>query len=120
MSRAEAIERAQGHFQSGAFLAELARRVSYRTESQNPRASEVLRAYLQDELLPAFAELGFSARLVESPSGNSPFLVAEYREEGPAPTMLMYGHGDVVQGMQGEWRDGLDPWRTTTVGDRIY
>src|SRR4051812_14378919 len=120
MSRAEAIAQARQHLHSGAFLAELARRVGYPTESQNPEASAVLRAYLQDELLPGFAELGFSARLVESPSGKSPFLIAEYREEGPAPTVLMYGHGDVVQGMRGEWRDGLDPWRTTTIGDRIY
>ena len=32
----------------------------------------------------------------------------------------MYGHGDVVDGMVGEWRDNLDPWRTTTVGNRVY
>ena len=32
----------------------------------------------------------------------------------------MYGHGDVVDGMVGEWRDDLDPWRTTVVGNRVY
>ena len=32
----------------------------------------------------------------------------------------MYGHGDVVDGMVGEWRDNLDPWRTTTAGNRVY
>ena len=32
----------------------------------------------------------------------------------------MYGHGDVVDGMVGEWRDNLDPWRTTVVGNRVY
>ena len=32
----------------------------------------------------------------------------------------MYGHGDVVDGMAGEWRDNLDPWRTTTSGNRVY
>ena len=32
----------------------------------------------------------------------------------------MYGHGDVVDGMAGEWRDSLDPWRTTSVGHRVY
>ena len=32
----------------------------------------------------------------------------------------MYGHGDVVDGMEGEWRDNLDPWRTTKVDDRVY
>ena len=29
---------------------------------------------------PAFSELGFSTRLIESPTGKSPFLLAEYRE----------------------------------------
>ena len=69
---------------------------------------------------PAFSELGFSTRLIESPTGKSPFLLAEYRESPSAPTVLMYGHGDVVDGMEGEWRNNLDPWRTTKVDDRVY
>jgi acetylornithine deacetylase/succinyl-diaminopimelate desuccinylase-like protein len=32
----------------------------------------------------------------------------------------MYGHGDVVDGMVGEWRDNLDPWKTTISGNRLY
>lgn len=32
----------------------------------------------------------------------------------------MYGHGDVVDGMAGEWRDNRDPWLLTPAGDRIY
>ena len=34
--------------------------------------------------------------------------------------MLTYGHGDVVDGMVGEWRDNLDPWQLTTKGNRVY
>ena len=34
--------------------------------------------------------------------------------------MLTYGHGDVVDGMVGEWRDNLNPWQTTTRGERVY
>jgi len=34
--------------------------------------------------------------------------------------VLTYGHGDVVDGMEGEWRDNLDPWKTTTKGERVY
>ena len=71
-------------------------------------------------LTPAFAQLGFSTRLIKSPTGKSPYLLAEYRESASAPTVLMYGHGDVVDGMVGEWRDNLDPWRTTVVGNRVY
>jgi len=120
MTRTDAIARARAQVQSGAFLRELERRVGYRTESQNAERAGELRAYLEDELKPAFVELDFESRLIDSPSGKSPFLFAEHRENASAPTLLMYGHGDVVDGMVGEWRDGLDPWRTTTIGNRVY
>src|SRR6202022_2448474 len=58
--------------------------------------------------------------LIESPTGKNPYLFAEYRESATAPTVLMYGHGVVVDGMVGEWRDNLDPWRTTTSGNRVF
>ena len=77
MSRADAISRARDHFQSGEFLKILDRRVGYRTESQQPNSGAALRGYLTDELQPAFAELDFTTRLVESPSGKGPFLLAE-------------------------------------------
>src|ERR1700732_98906 len=120
MTRADAIARAHQHLHSGEFLAELDRRVAYPTESQNPERRGALRAYLVEELSPAFAQLGFSTKLIESPTGKGPYLLAEYRESASAPTVLMYGHGDVVDGMVGEWRDNLDPWRTTVVGNRVY
>jgi acetylornithine deacetylase/succinyl-diaminopimelate desuccinylase-like protein len=120
MSRADAIARARDHFQSGEFLKILDRRVGYRTESQQPDSGAALRAYLTDDLQPAFAELGFTTRLIESPSGKGPYLLADYREDASLPTVLTYGHGDVVDGMVGEWRDNLDPWRTTIKGERVY
>jgi len=120
MSRTDAIARAHEQFRSGAFLEELARRVAYKTESQNAERSEELRAYLEQEMQPAFAELDFDSRLVESPSGKAPFLIAEHHEDASAPTVLMYGHGDVVDGMVGEWRGGLDPWRTMQIDGRVY
>src|ERR1700716_2198378 len=120
MTRADAIAQARQQLHSGEFLAELDRRVAYRTESQNPERPEALRTYLTEGLQPAFEKLDFSTRLIESPTGKSPYLLAEYRENSSAPTVLMYGHGDVVGGMAGEWRDGLDPWRTTISGDRVY
>ena len=118
--RADAIARVREHLHSGAFLAELGRRVAYRTESQNPGTGEALRAYLVENLQPAFAELGFTTRLIESPTGKGPYLLADYREDASLPTVLTYGHGDVVDGMEGEWRDNLDPWQTTTRGERVY
>src|SRR5438270_5827338 len=118
--RADAIARVREHLHSGAFLAELGRRVGYRTESQNPGSGEALRAYLVDDLQPAFAALDFSTRLIESPSGKGPYLLADYREDASLPTVLTYGHGDVVDGMEGEWRDNLDPWKATIKGERVY
>jgi acetylornithine deacetylase/succinyl-diaminopimelate desuccinylase-like protein len=120
MTRADAIARAHQQLHSGTFLAELDRRVGYKTESQNPGRRDVLRAYLEEDIQPAFAGLDFSTRLIESPTGKGPYLLAEHHESEIAPTVLMYGHGDVVDGMVGEWRDNLDPWRTTTVGNRVY
>src|SRR5215212_1288637 len=120
MTRADAVARARGYLHSGEFLRELDRRVAYQTESQNPARRDCLRAYLEMELQPAFSQLDFSTRLIESPTGSTPYLLAQYRENSSAPSVLMYGHGDVVAGMVGEWRDDLDPWRTTTSGNRVY
>jgi acetylornithine deacetylase/succinyl-diaminopimelate desuccinylase-like protein len=120
VTRADAIDRAREALSSGGFLAELGRRVAYPTESQNAGRREVLRAYLEDGLKPAFTELGFAVQLIESPAGHHPYLVAEYREGASLPTVLMYGHGDVVDGMAGEWRDNLDPFALTMIGNRVY
>src|SRR5690606_11599386 len=35
-------------------------------------------------------------------------------------TVLSYGHGDVVSGQEGQWREGLDPWQLRAEGDRLY
>lgn len=120
MTRTDAIARAHQMITSGEFLAELDRRVAYQTESQNPEKRDALRAYLTEALQPAFKAMDFSSRLIEQPEGKNPYLLAEYRENPSAPTVLIYGHGDVVDGMVGEWRDNLDPWRTTRVGNRVY
>jgi acetylornithine deacetylase/succinyl-diaminopimelate desuccinylase-like protein len=120
MTRADAVARAHAMLRSGEFLAELDRRVGYQTESQNPDKRDALRAYLIDDLQPAFAKMDFATRLIESPAEKGPYLLAEYHENASAPTVLIYGHGDVVDGMVGEWRDDLDPWRTTQVGNRVY
>jgi acetylornithine deacetylase/succinyl-diaminopimelate desuccinylase-like protein len=120
MTRIDAIARARSYLQSGEFLSELDRRVAYRTESLNVERKSELYAYLRDELTPSLGALGFESRIIDSPSGRSPFLIAGYHESDSAPTVLSYGHGDTVDGMTGEWRDGLDPWTITTIGDRAY
>jgi acetylornithine deacetylase/succinyl-diaminopimelate desuccinylase-like protein len=120
MTRADAIANARRHFTSGEFLKTLERRVAFKTESQNANRSSELRAYLEREMKPALAELDFDSRLVESSSGKWPFLIAQYREDAALPTVLVYGHGDVVDGMEGEWRGHLDPFKITTIDNRAY
>lgn len=119
-TRADAIEKVRQHLHSGEFLKDLDKRVAYQTESQNPGRDGALRAYLEENLQPAFSELDFTTRLIESPTGKGPYLLAEYSEDASRPTVLSYGHGDVVDGMVGEWRDNLNPWQTTTKGERVY
>ena len=36
------------------------------------------------------------------------------------PTVLVYGHGDVVRGYAAQWRAPLDPWSLIVEGDRWY
>lgn len=67
-TRADAIANVREHFQSGQFLKELDRRVGYQTESLNADKGDALRAYLVENLQPAFAELDFKTRLIEPPS----------------------------------------------------
>src|ERR1700760_2106497 len=120
MTRQDAVANARGLVESGEFLRELEKRVAYKTESQNAERGPELRAYLEEEMTPALAALDFTSKIVDSPSGKSPFLIADHHESADAPTVLIYGHGDVVDGMVGEWRGGLDPWRTTQAGNRVY
>jgi len=46
--------------------------------------------------------------------------VAERKEERAAFTLLIYGHGDTVRGLDDLWRAGLSPWMLTVEGERLY
>ncbi|HVW53142.1 MAG TPA: M20 family metallopeptidase [Trinickia sp.] len=119
--RADAIERARQAYNSGQLLADLTRRIGFRTESQNPSQADALHAYLADEIAPTLARLGFAYRIAANPTGErAPFLIAERIEDPSLPTVLTYGHGDVVRGYDEQWRAGLAPWRVTVEGDRWY
>jgi hypothetical protein len=41
-------------------------------------------------------------------------------EDESLPTILGYGHGDVVHGMEGERTKGRGPWETAREGERLY
>lgn len=88
---------------------------------QSPDAAPQIRGYLVDDISVELEASGFQCRIVENEKNESaPFLIAERRESPDHPTVLLYGHGDVVRGFAEQWRAGLDPWRLTVEGDRWY
>jgi acetylornithine deacetylase/succinyl-diaminopimelate desuccinylase-like protein len=123
-SRSGAIGRAEAYVDGGSFEADLARRVAIRTESQklpDPAALAECHRYLEAEMAPAFAAMGFTSKVYENPSkGQGPVLLATRIEDGRLPTILGYGHGDVVRGMDEQWTRGKGPWVTSREGDRLY
>ena len=119
--RAAAIARAEAYFDDGGFESDLARRVAIASTSQEEAARPALGRYLDDEIAPSLAALGFAAERLENPEpGGPPFLFAERIEPGAALTLLSYAHGDVVRGLDDGWRDGLGPWTLERRGARIY
>jgi acetylornithine deacetylase/succinyl-diaminopimelate desuccinylase-like protein len=120
MTRAAAITRAEAYFDSGAFKADLARRVAIPTESQNPERKGELARYLSSEIAPALEKIGFKCRTLTQARAKGPFLFAE-RSEGPALTTVFgYGHGDVIRGLEAGWSAGLSPWTLIEQDGRYY
>src|SRR5215813_2688897 len=120
MSRESAIARAEKYFDTGGFKSDLARRVAIPTESQNPdRASELAR-YVDTEMKPALEALGFKCRVLTNPKAAGPFLYGERIEDKNLPTVLGYGHGDVIRGLEAGWKPGLSPWQLKEVDGRWY
>jgi acetylornithine deacetylase/succinyl-diaminopimelate desuccinylase-like protein len=121
MTQSAAVELASDYFDSGEFLADLERRVAFRTESGVPDRRPDLLAYLNQEMVPAAHRLGATARVLSNPDpGGGPLLIARRHEGSDLPTVLTYGHADVVPAEPGRWRAGLDPWAVTVEGNRWY
>ena len=120
-TRESAIAAATAAYDSGQFLADLDRRVAYRTESQERSQARNLHAYLDSEIAPLLQRLGLTTRIVPNPEGiDAPVLLARRDEGKHLPTVVTYGHGDVVGGYDDQWRAGLAPWSIVVDGDRWY
>ncbi|HEY3879112.1 MAG TPA: M20 family metallopeptidase [Trebonia sp.] len=121
MTRSAAVERATGYFDSGGFLADLRRRVAFQTETGLAARRQDLLAYLNLEMAPAARRLGATARVFSNPDASGgPLLIARRHEGAGLPTVLTYGHADVVLAEPHRWRAGLDPWAVTVEGDHWY
>lgn len=121
-SRTDAITAASARFDSGQFEDELAALVAYRTESQAPEQAPVLLQYLEDSIRPRLEAMGFECAVFENPAqrGDSPFLIGTRIEDAALPTVLTYGHGDVVRGQDTQWDDGLKPFEVTRRGEKLF
>ena len=121
MSREAALEHARAVGANGRLFGDLARRVAYRTESQNPARASELDRYLREEIGPVFTRMGFAVDVIANPvAGGGPFLLATRDEAATLPTVLGYGHADVIRGLEAQWRAGLDPWTLVEEGERWY
>ncbi len=123
-SRTGAIARAEAYVDDGRFERELSRRVAIKTESQKFPDTDAIaecHRYIDEEMKPAFAVMGFTSRTYDNPiKGQGPVMLATRVEDAKLPTILGYGHGDVVRGMDEQWSKGKGPWITARDGDRLY
>ena len=121
MTRETTIEKALAFFDDGEYIEELSRRVAIRTESQKPEQRPELYRYLEEEITPAFQAMGHDCQVFDNPvDGKGPVLLATRIEDEDLPTVLGYGHGDVIRGLEDQWYEGLSPWETVQDGDRLY
>lgn len=120
-TRQGAIERALTFFDGGGFEQLLATLVAVPSTSQEADAAPALVDYLENHIRPWLLRLGFEVQIADNPiKGFGPILMASRVEDPARPTVLLYGHGDTVRGLDAQWRDGLKPWRLTREDGRWY
>ncbi len=121
MTRNDLLTALPAWFASGELKNRLAQRVAYRTESDLGTVPPALHDYLKGNIAPYLSTLGFASQVLDNPSAKGgPVLVARRIENPARPTVLIYAHGDVVNGQDTRWRDGLSPWSLVEEGDRWY
>ena len=80
-----------------------------------------LQQYVSGEMTKSLEKLGYDCTVLPNPrSEYGPFLIARRVEDASKPTVLTYGHGDVIRGQEEQWRQGLSPWKIVVEGDRMY
>jgi len=123
MTRNDALKQATDYFDKGTLQSELATLVAYHSESQNPDQNPVLEQYLTEAIQPRLDAMGFDCKIYENPSTKvtgGPLLLGTRIEDPSLPTVLTYGHGDVVWGQDDEWREDLTPFELIEDGNHLY
>ncbi len=113
--RSTCVDLARAIAEDGAFKEALSDLVAFKTDAS--QATAPLEPFL-DHLANGFEEMGFSTYVLEA--DNRPFLLASRIEDPDRPTVLGYGHGDTVPGMEGRWKDGRDPWVLDESADGLW
>src|ERR1700693_766520 len=120
-SRDSALLRALDFFDSNGFRDHLTKLVEIPSTSQDPGHEPDVQRYLATAIQPWLERRGFTVEIHPTPEpGFGPILFAERLEGSDRPTILTYGHGDTVRGLEDQWRAGLSPWTLTEEGDRWY
>ena len=116
--RAEAIADVERHFDEGGFRADPG--PAGRHQAPRPRCLGCGPSSTTTSTPRSgrrWASSATSGRSTRTPTpGAVPFLVARRHEDPDRPTVLTYGHGDVVRGLEGEWDDDRDPWTLDVDG----
>ncbi len=121
MTRETVVAAAAAHFDSGAFRDRLASLVAIPSTSQDPAHAADVDRYLGEAIRPWLERLGFEVAIHPNPvSGFGPILVGLRIEDPALPTILTYGHGDTVRGLDDQWDAGLSPWTLTEQNERWY
>jgi acetylornithine deacetylase/succinyl-diaminopimelate desuccinylase-like protein len=121
MSRVDAISQAQSLVDDGVFEEVMAQWVAIPSTCHDPDHQPNLERYLQEAIVPAVEALGCEWEIHENPDdAGGPFLIAGRQEGDELETVLLYGHGDTVAGMDDRWDAGEGPWETAVEGDRLY
>ncbi len=119
--RSSAIAAALNFFDDGRFRDRLAALVAIESTSQDPGHDADVWKYLREGIGPWVERMGFTVQIHPNPKeGFGPILTAERIEDPSRPTILTYGHGDTVRGLEDQWDAGLTPWTLVEQPDRWY
>jgi len=120
-NREAALARAAAFFDEGGFKALLADLVAIPSTAQEEGREADLDRYLNGAIRPWLERLGFAVQVRPNPlPGFGPILTGIRIEDPARPTVLLYGHGDTVRGLEDQWRQGLEPWRLIEEDGRWY
>lgn len=120
-TREDAVAAALSFVDDGRFVDEMRPRIAVKSESPREDCRGDIDVYLNQHIRPLLEEMDFKCRVMENPCANRlPALFGHRIEDHTRPTILLYGHADVLWGMAGEWKENRDPWTVDVADGLIY